>query len=179
MGRTGITRIVAIIASGVLGISGCSYHYSQAFEGYFVESGRQIVGYVESGFAYSGSFGLGTLERQECEGNFEVSKVGKTLFGIRLTNTVLDGHIACLDGRFGNVHLVSQGQGRSGQMSEVGGEAFQATMIVGDGNCFDGHCGSGPHWTYENDMKDAEIYCKVWAAHGLHSPTSLCMKVGN
>jgi hypothetical protein len=147
-------------------LSGCSYLFRSGVSGTYPETGKPLLGYVQStNEDLGGRLLLGSAEKEECQGIYEVAQDGTSIMGLVLRKQIYRGAIYCLDGRTGEFELVSETKGRSGTLTgTVGGQAFQAVMIEPLGKrCGDDDCRWGIKWTYESEIEQQKIYSKVEA----------------
>ncbi|HEV7318348.1 MAG TPA: hypothetical protein VGO04_07040 [Ensifer sp.] len=159
--------LIALVASAST-LTGCSYLFKSGVEGSFTETGRPLVGYVMSrNEKERGTLNLGSAEKQECKGRYEVSQAGTSVLGLSIKDQVYKGQIYCLDGRVGHFELVSAKKGRTGSIAgEIGGKTFRADLIEQSGNeCENDECRRGVKWTYESERRDLHTYIKVEVEH--------------
>jgi hypothetical protein len=151
MKTAGFAALAAII---LIFVSGCSYHFSARVSGVFLPSQRPILGYARSGNEREGGqLLLGSLEKQECKGSYELSSKGISVFGVALKDQRYGGTIYCLDGRTGKFEYVSETKGKTGVVTgKIGNENFTVKISGASGlNCDgDQYCIYGVRWSHEN-----------------------------
>jgi hypothetical protein len=155
--------ITGVVLSA-LTLAGCSYLFRSGVAGTYTSTGYPLLGYVTSRNEQAGgTLSLGSAEKQECEGRYEVSRKGTSILGLSIRDQVYRGRIYCLDGRVGTFELVSAKKGRTGVIAgEIGGQKFRAKLIEPIGKeCGDDDCRWGVRWTYENEREQMKIYQSV------------------
>ncbi|AOF91850.1 hypothetical protein [Sinorhizobium sp. RAC02] len=167
MARRGILSITAV-AAGASMLAGCSYLFVSGVEGAYTATGFPLHGQVSSrDEREGGTLRIGSVWKQECEGEYVVSVEGASMFGVSMKDRIYRGQIYCLDGRVGRFELVSARKGRTGSIKgEIGGDAFQLRLIQPKREkCDNDECRWGLKWTYENERRDMQAYRKVEAEH--------------
>ncbi|WP_457587027.1 hypothetical protein [Ensifer canadensis] len=160
--------LTVLAMAGASTLAGCSYFFKCGVEGSFTETGRPLLGYVTSrNEKVRGTLDLGSAEKQECKGRYEVAQEGTSILGLSIKDQVYRGQIYCLDGRVGHFELVSAKKGRTGSIKgEIGGKAFQADLVEQRGEeCDNDECRWGVKWTYESERRDLQTYTRIEVEH--------------
>ena len=111
---------VFVILCGII-LSGCSYIFLKEVKGSY-EGGRGVmVGYMTMYFSdhSKGNIALGSIDRQDCQGEFLETDSGISVFG-RMANVMryYEGDLICLEGRKGRFKLET----RDGQTGKIVGQ---------------------------------------------------------
>ncbi len=159
---------LALSALPMLLLSGCSYLFHGGVKGSYLSNSRSFVGYVTSRAERQyGEISIGTAEKMECQGRYEVSQKGLSVLGLALKKRIYEGEIFCLDGRAGSFELASRSKGETGTIhGTIGGEEFKAKLYRSVGkDCYDDYCRWGVKWTYERERENRAALEKVKATH--------------
>lgn len=159
---------LASFALPMLLLSGCSYLFHGGVKGSYLSNNRSFVGYVSSKAEREyGEISIGTVDKMECQGEYNVSQKGLSVLGLALKKRIYKGEIFCFDGRAGSFELASRSKGETGTIhGTIGAEEFRAKLfqpIAKD--CYDQYCRWGVRWTYERERENRAALEKVKATH--------------
>lgn len=157
------------VALATLAASGCSYLFRNGVSGAYSASGRPIVGFVQSGYPPElGRLSIGSREKEECTGEYTVTRKGVSVMGVALRDRIYRGKIYCLDGRQGEFEFVSPNKGQGGTMTgQIAGQDFSLRLVkpLEAESCHQDRCRWGIDWSEENQLSNGETYRKVIRNH--------------